>query len=226
MYFSIDTQIHLKIIKLCDDLFDEFRSFSKKYPYVSNIGGKNLAFFSKSNEWGLCQEIDEILRCYPHSPNFYEPSIDHSLNSLCIIKTFLTHTNNQSPLLEKTRLCWDESIELIKHIGDTWEETISGFDNFKFNPQKIYHEWAIKDDLKALYIYLYGKEYLPFTYDQIAEEIGVYAFNLNMRVLSFKRSSYCDSYQISYQSTDVFTSHSCSKQPELLFSAYEIQMKD
>jgi hypothetical protein len=114
MYFSIDTEIHFKISKLCYDLIDEFHPFSKKYPYVSNIGRKNLINFRKSFEWGLCQEIDEILRCYPHSPNFFEPSIEHSLNSLFSIKAFLVHTNSQSSLLEKTKSCWDESIELIK----------------------------------------------------------------------------------------------------------------
>jgi hypothetical protein len=214
MYFSIDTEIHFKIIKLCDDLFDEFSRFCKMYPYVSNIGRKNLANFSKSFEWGLYQEIDEILRCYPHSPNFFEPTIDHSLNSLCTIKTFLTYTNSQSPLLEKTRQCWNESLDLIEKIGIIWDETKSGFVDFEYDPMKIYH-------LKALYINLYGKDHLPLSYTQIAEEIGVNVFNLNLRVLSFKESSFCYSFQVSHHSGSIFASHTNPNQPELLSYAFE-----
>jgi hypothetical protein len=222
MDFSIDTEIHFKIIKLCDDLSDEFSFFEKKFTYVPNIGRKNLSNFNKSFIWGICQDIYEILRCYPHSPNFFEPSIDYSLNSLCTIKTFLVYTNSQSPLLEETRRCWNESIDLIKEIGAIWDETKSGFDDFEYDPMKIYKEWSEKDNLKALYIYLYGKEHMPVLYTQIAEEIGVNVFNLNMRVLSFKETSFCHSYQVSHHSGNNFASLTNLKQPELLLYAFGI----
>jgi len=221
MYFSIDTEIHLKIGKLCHDLIDEFRPFINKYPYVSNIGRKNLTNFRKSFEWGLCQEIDEILRCYPHSPNFFEPSIEQSLNSLYTIKTFLSYVNCQSPLTEKTVQCWDESIEFLEKSDEIWNETKFEFDNFNYDPAKIYHEWTEDDDKKALYISLFEKEYLPYTKKQIADKIGVYVFSLNLRVLEFQGKDNCNSYLISPISGYGSLKYSFYNQSDLLFLAFQ-----
>jgi hypothetical protein len=85
---------------------------------------------------------------------------------------------------------------------------------------KIYHEWSEKDDIKALYIYLYGNEHLPYSYAQIAEEIRVYPFNLNLRVLSLEESDHCYSFLVSDQSNRIFELYSDLTQPELLLSSF------
>lgn len=221
MYFAIDTEIHFKIGALCHDLIDEFHPFKNKYPYVSNIGRRNLTNFRKSFEWGLCQEIDEILRCYPHSPNFFEPSIEQSLNSLYTIKTFLSYINYQSPLIEKTVQCWYESIEFLEKSDEIWNDTKLEFDKFIYDPAKIYHEWTENDNKKALYISLFENEYLPYTKKRIADLIGVYIFNLNLRVLEFQGKKNCNSYLITPISGNGSIKCSFSNQSDLLFLAFQ-----
>ncbi len=48
------------------------------------------------------------------------------------------------------------------------------------------HSWTEKDDLKALYVYLYGVDDLPFNLHQIAMMIDTTDESLNMRVGNFK----------------------------------------
>jgi len=48
------------------------------------------------------------------------------------------------------------------------------------------HSWTERDDLKALYLYLYGTQGLPFEISQVALQINTTEDSLKMRIGNFK----------------------------------------
>ncbi|MDD3442388.1 MAG: hypothetical protein PHW89_03920 [Sulfurimonas denitrificans] len=48
------------------------------------------------------------------------------------------------------------------------------------------HNWQETDDIKVLYIVLYGYENIPYKKNDIAEQIGVTVGSLNYRLGNFK----------------------------------------
>ncbi|GAP22621.1 hypothetical protein [Leptolinea tardivitalis] len=83
------------------------------------------------------------------------------------------------------------------------------------------HSWTEKDDLKALYVYLYGVEELPFNIHQIAMMIDTTDDSLKMRVGNFKAvDTDAGLTHVASQSVDVFNKYSKLSKRDLRFKAF------